>query len=188
MHDARTVDLANPQEFRIARNQSVHERAIGLPGPRMHHKAGRFIDHDHVVVFVDDRELDIDLGRRGGIVGRREFDRDDHSGVNLAARRRDWSAVDNDLAPDDQFLRKRAADPRNRRHDAVDPLAVEGFWKRLDQVLVVHGGLVGPSRLRDGCRVRQPCTRRALRPTGSHGGALEGSTSLRRHRCRTYRP
>ena len=45
------------------RDQRVDQRAGPVAGGRMHHEALRLVDHDQVVVLVDDIERDV-LGLR----------------------------------------------------------------------------------------------------------------------------
>ena len=52
-------------EIRIAGQEAVDQGARPVPGTRMHHQAGRLVDHDHVVVGMDHRE-----GHRGVGPGR----------------------------------------------------------------------------------------------------------------------
>ena len=41
-----------PRELRVAREQAVHERAVGVARARVHDEPGRLGDHEHVVVLV----------------------------------------------------------------------------------------------------------------------------------------
>ncbi len=39
--------------------QRVEQRAVGMPGRRMHHQPGRLVDHQNLVVFIDDVERNV---------------------------------------------------------------------------------------------------------------------------------
>ena len=52
VHDAGPQLVADRRDLREAREQPVHERAVGVAGARMHDEAGRLGDDDHVVVGV----------------------------------------------------------------------------------------------------------------------------------------
>jgi hypothetical protein len=46
--------------------QRVDQRAVGITRRRMHHHAGRLVDHDQVLVLVGDDERDLLRGGCGG--------------------------------------------------------------------------------------------------------------------------
>ena len=55
MNDTGTFDPANTrQAFTAMGDQSVHQRAGLVAGGRVHHKAGRFIEHDEVIILIMD--------------------------------------------------------------------------------------------------------------------------------------
>jgi hypothetical protein len=47
-----------PETFktRTVKEQSIRKGPALMPGPRMNHKPGRFVQNDHVTVFVQNRE------------------------------------------------------------------------------------------------------------------------------------
>ena len=87
--------LADAGEVREPGEQAVDERAVGVAGARVDDEAGRLVDDDHVVVDVDDAELDgrvADGQRRRR--DRRRVDLDQHALVEADLARRRRRAVD----------------------------------------------------------------------------------------------
>ena len=78
------VRLADAGELGEAGQQPVDERAVGVAGAGMDDETGRLVDDDHVVVHVDDRELDRRIGRRAA--GDRDRRRVDADHLALASR------------------------------------------------------------------------------------------------------
>jgi 4-hydroxy-3-methylbut-2-en-1-yl diphosphate synthase IspG/GcpE len=67
MHNTRALDAADPlQAIAAMKQQGIDQRAIGRTGSRMNHHAHRLVDHDQLVVLVEDIERDI-LRMRLGI-------------------------------------------------------------------------------------------------------------------------
>ena len=56
VHDTRTRHIDN---VRHVVQQGVEQGAIGMTGSRMHHQARRLVDHQDIVVFIDDIEFDV---------------------------------------------------------------------------------------------------------------------------------
>jgi hypothetical protein len=56
VHDtgARHID-----DVRHVVQQGVEQGAISVAGSRVHHQARRLVDHQDVVVFIDDVQLDV---------------------------------------------------------------------------------------------------------------------------------
>ena len=85
MHDARALDAANPAQAALAMvEEGVDQRAGRVPGSRVYHQIGRFVDHQQVIIFVQDiqgnvlwqhlagngiRPVDLDLVSHPGVVG-----------------------------------------------------------------------------------------------------------------------
>ena len=86
VHDARPPHAADARQAVAAMgDERVDERAARMPRRRMHDEPGRLVDHDEVVVLVDDRERDrlrLRLGRRG----RRHDERDARARARLERR------------------------------------------------------------------------------------------------------
>ena len=109
------------------RQQTVDERAVGVAGARMDDEARRLVDDDHVVVDVDDAELD---DRVGGRQTRRSGSIDGSTSTCWPSARRTLpDRRDDDRRPGtaggDQRRRRRPADVGDQRHDPVEPLPVE---------------------------------------------------------------
>ena len=58
-----------PESGAAMGDQRIDQGAVGIAGRRMHHQAGRLVDHDQVVVFIDDLERNILALRQGGAGG-----------------------------------------------------------------------------------------------------------------------
>ncbi|MCY1562913.1 hypothetical protein D9M68_1003770 [compost metagenome] len=56
MDDARARHI---DDIRHVVQQGVEQGAIGMPGSRVHHQARRLVDHQQLVVFIDDIQLDV---------------------------------------------------------------------------------------------------------------------------------
>ena len=66
----QTVNQSRPQrithsgQLRELGEQAVDQCAVTVPVARMDHQSRRLVDHDHVVVYMDERDLDGGIGRR----------------------------------------------------------------------------------------------------------------------------
>ncbi|MCY1547275.1 hypothetical protein D9M68_833220 [compost metagenome] len=70
VHDAGALDPTDThQALPAMKQQRIDQRAIGRTGGRVHHHAHRLVDHDQLVVLIEDVERDI-LRQRLGIFGR----------------------------------------------------------------------------------------------------------------------
>ncbi len=59
MDDPRTQHAADPGKAAFAMGeQCVHQRARMMPGGRMHHHAGRFLQHQEMLVLEQDIQRD----------------------------------------------------------------------------------------------------------------------------------
>jgi hypothetical protein len=58
MDKAWTKVTANAFKIRTVKEQRIHKGLALLSGPRMNHKAGRFVQNDHIPVFVQNRKRD----------------------------------------------------------------------------------------------------------------------------------
>ena len=123
VHDARPPDAADARQAVAAMgDERVDERAARMPRRRMHDEPCRLVDHDEVVVLVDDRERDrlrLRLGRRR----RRHDERDARPGARLERRIAHDSIIDGDAPVADQRLQAAAREVgKGARQDAVKPV------------------------------------------------------------------
>jgi hypothetical protein len=49
---------ANAFKIRTVKEQRIHKGLALVSGPRMNHESGRFVQNDHVPVFVQNRKRD----------------------------------------------------------------------------------------------------------------------------------
>ena len=56
MHDPRTRYI---DDVRYVVQQGIEQSAVGMPGSRVHHQAGRLVDDQDVIVFVNDVQGDV---------------------------------------------------------------------------------------------------------------------------------
>ena len=56
VHDARPFLAADPAEIVHVMQQRVHQRAARVSRRRVHHHPRRFVDHDQVVILIEDRQ------------------------------------------------------------------------------------------------------------------------------------
>ena len=84
---------------------------VQLPAAGMHDQAPGLVDHDDVVVLVNDAERD-GLGGRLGRLRRRHVDGDGGAGIDAMAGIADRAAVDRDRAGLDQRFQPRCATVR----------------------------------------------------------------------------
>jgi hypothetical protein len=92
MHDAGARQRG---QRRVAMEQRIHQRAVGIAGARMHDQAGGLVEDEHRVVLVQDVERDV-LGGGGGL------DVQDHD-------QRDGLAAAHRIAPAHQLPSSRAS-------------------------------------------------------------------------------
>ncbi len=59
MHDSRPRLFPRFGHFRKPEQQRVHQRSGAIPGRRMHDEPGRLVDHDDVLVVVDDGQRNV---------------------------------------------------------------------------------------------------------------------------------
>ena len=59
VHDARAQLAADAAQVVDVVQQGIHHRAAAVAGGRMHDHARRLVDHDHVGVFVEDRQRQV---------------------------------------------------------------------------------------------------------------------------------
>ncbi|MNT37936.1 hypothetical protein D3C72_1741030 [compost metagenome] len=102
--DAGALDAADARQ-RVAAmvDQRIDERARPIAGAGMHDKAGRFAQHDKVVVLIEHVERDI-LALRFRIFGLRQVDLETVARLDLLLRFGHRLAVDRDGALFDQAL------------------------------------------------------------------------------------
>ena len=72
MHEAGAQHVAR-KRFLDVRQKRVDERAAGCAVRRMRHHSGRLVDHEQIVVFVQNRQLDR-FGVRDECTRRRNFE------------------------------------------------------------------------------------------------------------------
>ena len=66
--DARPGDPADPAELSVAMmEEGVDEGVLVMADGRMHHDAGRFVEHEHVGVLVEDLQRNVLRQRFGGL-------------------------------------------------------------------------------------------------------------------------
>ena len=53
--------VADAADLRVPGQQPLHQRAGALAGSRVHHQAGRLVDHEQVLVLVDDGHDDVGI-------------------------------------------------------------------------------------------------------------------------------
>ena len=102
-------------------DQRVDQRAGLMAGGRMHHQAAGLVDDDDVVILIDDIERD-SFARRLGRHGLRHVDCDRIASRDMISGVADGSALDADLAGEDQRLQPRARQlAKVLRQHAVEP-------------------------------------------------------------------
>ena len=155
-------------------DERVDERAARMPRRRMHDEPGRLVDHDEVVVLVDDRERDR-LRLRLGRHRRRHDERDARARARLERRIAHDGVVDGDAPVADQRLQAAARQVgEGARQDAVEPL--RRAIVRDDEIApVASGRRNGGLRRRSGSR----CRRGFRRQAGFWRGALRRAHRLR---------
>jgi len=113
VHDARALDAADPRKACAAMgDQRVDQRAGLMACAGMHHQPLGLVDHDDVLILIDDIKRDIFTGRLCG--GRfRHVDCDRIAGGDMISGVADGGAFDADLAGEDQRFQPRARQLRN---------------------------------------------------------------------------
>ena len=101
--------------------QGVHQRAARMSRRRMHHKPGRLVDNDDVVVLIDDIERDL-LAFRLGVGRLRHLDYDRIAVCDVISGVADLRGAYSDGAFKDQRFQPRARQGgQTRRQHAVEP-------------------------------------------------------------------
>src|SRR5882762_6237982 len=117
MHDARTKGIAALRQRLSAAKQGVHQRSGGIAGACMHGHAGRLVDGQDVLVFVENIE------RNGFGFSTQRRARPDFDGDVLAAshamRALCRASIDEHQSRGDEFLHTRAADAIEAGSDAL---------------------------------------------------------------------
>ena len=54
VHNPRALDTADTRHVREILQQDVAQRSVGIPRRTMHNHARRLVDHDYVVIRMDD--------------------------------------------------------------------------------------------------------------------------------------
>ena len=107
--DAGPPHSADAGETRPAMGDERIDQGSGfMSGGRMHHKTSGFVDHDEVLVLIDDRQRDglgLGLGRSGG----RQFRLDLFACLHPAPRLPYLAALDSHAAIGNNILETRAA-------------------------------------------------------------------------------
>jgi hypothetical protein len=139
MDDARSVAAAEI-DLRGMMQQAVDQGAAWMPRRRMDDQSGRLVQHDHVVIFVEDIERhrlrrDVDRFRF------RQRDGDDFTGCDLEF----WlprEAIDEHGSVRDQRLHERSTQFRQAvGHIAVEPFAeILASRPQLDQITAAFIG------------------------------------------------
>ena len=102
----QTMDDTSPRHlgnFRVPVQQGIEHGAIRGSSPRVDDQAGRFIDHQDVVIFVDDVELDI-LRLPARLLGHFGVDQHLLTGHDAFPRQVDDLAIQLDLVVQDPLL------------------------------------------------------------------------------------
>ena len=128
VHDARSVRVRPAPVKHVSEpgGQAVDERAVAVSRPWVHDEAGRFVDHDDIVVRVDDDQLD---RRVAGDADGGNWNLD----LQLGAGDDPLAALGDDAAGEPHptgFDHCRRLVPRQageEGHDAVDAFAVQGL-------------------------------------------------------------
>ena len=175
VHDARPPHAADARQAVAAMgDERVDERAARMPRRRMHDEPGRLVDHDEVVVLVDDRErnrLRLRLGRHD----RRHDERDARARARLERRIAHNGIVDGDAPVADQRLQAAARQVgEGARQDAVEPLR-RAILRHDEFAPVASGRRNGGLR----CRSGSWCRRSFRRQAGFWRGALRRAHLLR---------
>ena len=102
-------------------DQRIDQGAGGMPGRRMHHQPGRFVDHHDLVVLVHDVERDA-FALGAGLLGRRHGDGDHLAGVDAIAGIADRAVPDRDRAVEDQRFQPSARQIGAGGEHAVEPV------------------------------------------------------------------
>jgi len=120
VHDSGPLRLV--AALHLPREQPVHERALAVPGCRMHDDARRLVDHEQVLVFVRNRELHrLRRERRHG--GRRRLELELLAAGEPRALGA-YLAVDEHAAvAKHSFGRRPRPDLGDTREEPVEPLA-----------------------------------------------------------------
>ncbi len=142
MHDAgahfAADAAASVSQIGNMAQQRVDQRAAVMSRRRMHHQARRLIDHDHVVVFIHDREgnrFGDKLRRRG-----RRHAHDDHiARPDLVTGLADRS-IERDEAVVDEALHGGARQiSQAGRHKPIEAAAFPGFNGQDVSLIGRHG-------------------------------------------------
>ena len=101
--DARPRDSADPAELTLAMmEEGVDQGVLVMADGRMHHDAGRFVEHKHVGILVEDLQWNVLRQRFGSL----RFGKEDADlfPTRRAVRRFDDAAVDGHVPVIDQAL------------------------------------------------------------------------------------
>ena len=171
VNDARTRLAADARQRPAVKQQRVDQRAAGMPGRRMDHQASRLVDHQQVVVFVQDVERQ-GFGGKLGRTRRRDVQRNGFAPAHpVIGGQRAAGGGRPALLDEPLDLRARQACPRPRpgvgearRQDLVEPRA--GIFCRDDQGKPLAGVQFSTLAVRKASKISSPTpTQMALSAT-----------------------
>ena len=137
MHDAWSHRITNAFDIREAGQQPVGERPGQIASTWMHHKAGRLVDDNDMVVFVHNAELHGRIGpRQLDLRERRRIKRDDLTFRQSNFAGRCGATVDEDTTSRYRRGGVRPADVAHQGDNAIESLAV----KRCRNLVSHHAG------------------------------------------------
>ena len=117
MDDSRAQFTANAAQVCAVAEQRIDQGTVGVARGRMHHHAGRLVDHDQMLVLIEDGQRNV-LSNRPGLNWRRLPDDRFIPWTQLGAGLGGF-AVDQHAALIDQTLDLRASEPQIRIYEKV---------------------------------------------------------------------
>ena len=123
VHDAGSLLIAYTFKIGGMGQHGIDQRAAGVAGRWMHDHAGRFVNHDHIVIFVNDGKGN-GFGYEAALRGRRDSDSNLIAAGKFVTRFANRNVIDGDKAIVNEALEMDARKVRERGGKVtVNPVA-----------------------------------------------------------------